>query len=479
MKKKKKGTGAVPVQTSDRPGVVRSLLLLSLQVIVLSSYVKSFYDLHVVEAFQTTTTTTKPTTKSCPHRKKPFVGRHTPLLLPPPSRRSYHKSSSSYISTTLYSSSVQPSSASSSKSEQGRRRPSLSSSLYNTRNAVASALQDTSITLSQRCHGLCTTLAEVLSSTSSSTTEKTRRTNNSSTEDLSRTRRTTKALFFFQRFVGTVKSYWEEYWWMSPMVLLLVPLYTCIFLQTHAAMPSWWQVTNMDHIHHHSTTTAAAAASDASSSLLSSTFVLLGTFLGSNIAYFISSIYLAIRFGMIRVKKKKQGITEVEDDGFHYFDTKEQKQEQQGQKKNQQQQKTTNLHAVAVHVQWPPVVPNFAFLALWIGTAGVVSTVFHSVQAFNGCRGFAETLCYVDHAVAITAGLYFWKTCGRPTTTVALIGAVSLVTLVVTEPGYALLHSSWHLLSAITATRWALDGYARRIQRHKEQLRGKTMESST
>eukprot|EP00529_Nitzschia_sp_RCC80_P021250 CAMPEP_0113454908 /NCGR_PEP_ID=MMETSP0014_2-20120614/8105_1 /TAXON_ID=2857 /ORGANISM="Nitzschia sp." /LENGTH=416 /DNA_ID=CAMNT_0000346327 /DNA_START=236 /DNA_END=1486 /DNA_ORIENTATION=- /assembly_acc=CAM_ASM_000159 len=412
----------------------------------------SFYN--VAEAFQTTTTTSssRTTTRISPQPTIQFVQRYAS---PPPSSRLSRTPSS--ISTTLFSS-TQPSSSSSSsstsassKSKQGRL--ASFSSLYSTRDAVASALQDTSVTLAQRCHQLLKTFAEVLPST----------TTKPNSFDFSEVSRRTKVVF--QQLVATTKSYWKEYWWTSPMVLLLVPLYTYIFLQSHASMPSWWSVTNMDHIHH--TTTTAAAAGGGSSSLLSSTFVLLGTFLGSNIAYFISSIYLAVRFGMIRLKKNKKDTNDVDFD----FDMA------QHDHKGQNQHKT-NL-PVAVHVQWPPVVPNFAFLALWIGTAGVVSTIFHSVQAFNGSRGFAETLCYIDHAVAITAGLYFWKTCGRPTTTVALIGAVSLVTLVVTEPAYALLHSSWHLLSAITATRWALDGYARRIQRHKEQLRDKKTESST
>eukprot|EP00529_Nitzschia_sp_RCC80_P024072 CAMPEP_0113488718 /NCGR_PEP_ID=MMETSP0014_2-20120614/26161_1 /TAXON_ID=2857 /ORGANISM="Nitzschia sp." /LENGTH=447 /DNA_ID=CAMNT_0000382439 /DNA_START=180 /DNA_END=1523 /DNA_ORIENTATION=- /assembly_acc=CAM_ASM_000159 len=443
----KNGTGAV-LQTSDRPGAVRSMLLL--QVIILSSYMMSFYN--VAEAFQTTTTriSLKPTIQ--------IVQRYDS---PPQSSRLSRSSSS--ISTTLFSS-TQPSSSSSassstsasSKSKSKQGRIASFSSLYNTRDAVASALQDTSVTLSQRCHQLLKTFAEVLPSMTKT-----------NSFDFSEVSRRTKVVF--RRLVATTKSYWKEYWWTSPMVLLLVPLYSYIFLQSHASMPSWWSVTNMDHIYHTTTTAAAAtaAAGSSSPSLLSSTFVLLGTFLGSNIAYFISSIYLAIRFGMISLKKNKNDTNDVD---FN-FDVAQQDRHGQNQHK-------TNL-PVAVHVQWPPVVPNFAFLALWIGTAGVVSTIFHSVQAFNGSRGFAETLCYVDHAVAITAGLYFWKTCGRPTTTVALIGALSLVTLVVTEPAYELLHSSWHLLSAITATRWALDGYARRIQRRKEQLRDKKMESST
>jgi hypothetical protein len=67
----------------------------------------------------------------------------------------------------------------------------------------------------------------------------------------------------------------------------------------------------------------------------------------------------------------------------------------------------------------------------------------------------------LDHAVAGSATLYFLDTCGVPSRMVLLIGAVALVALVVTSPGYAFLHSSWHYLSAVTATKWALDGYNR------------------
>jgi hypothetical protein len=103
---------------------------------------------------------------------------------------------------------------------------------------------------------------------------------------------------------------------------------------------------------------------------------------------------------------------------------------------------------------------RYSMLGVWIITAGLISTIFHYVQAL-GSYQLAIDLCFLDHAVAGSATLYFLDTCGIPSRMALLIGAVALVTLVITSPGYAFLHSSWHYLSAVTATRWALDGYSR------------------
>jgi hypothetical protein len=367
-----------------------------------------------VEAFQTAT-----------RRASLSVTKHTILSArenPSATSTSLFSSQSSSPSTSLWRENQRKSQRSTlddliASSTRGQSRSAFQSAIV---AVVTAAVKDSSAKLSHLCHQLRRCILE----------------QSARIHQLDYNVLSTNAKLFFQRLVVAVKYHWKEYWWTSPMLLLVVPLYCGLFLQSHASMPSWWSVTNMDHVHRCSAAAASATAtaSASPSTLLSSTAVVLGTFLGSNIAYFVSSVYLAIRFGMIRLKRRPD-------------------------------------NALVSKFQWPPVVPNFAFLSLWTGTAGVVSTIFHSVQAFCGNRGFAETLCYIDHAVAITAICYFWKTCGRPTTTVSLIGAVALLTLVVTEPGYAFLHSSWHLLSAIAATRWALDGYARRIQRHKRQLK--------
>jgi hypothetical protein len=185
-------------------------------------------------------------------------------------------------------------------------------------------------------------------------------------------------------------------WWMTPMLLAVVPLY-CAFAQgACAAMPDWWKVVNMEYI---------KQSKDAA--------LVVGCFLSSNIAYFASGAYLLRRFP------------------FENSGTK--------------------------GVLKPT---RFSMLGIWILVSGLISTIFHSVQAV-GPHALAEALCYIDHAFAISSGAYFLETCGRPSPRVLSIGMVSLVTLAVTSPGYVWLHSTWHFLSAATATRWAIEGHAR------------------
>jgi hypothetical protein len=168
-------------------------------------------------------------------------------------------------------------------------------------------------------------------------------------------------------------------WWISPMFLALVPIYCALVKGTCARMPSWWQVFNMDHV-----LKAKSAA------------VVVGCFLFSNIAYFLSGTYLLNRFPFQRNGKS---------------------------------------------TAFKPT--RFSMLGVWILAAGLVSTIFHSVQAL-GPYPVAEALCYVDHGVAISASFYFCDTCGLPSRRVCAIGLAGIAALVITEPGYAWLHSTWH-----------------------------------
>jgi hypothetical protein len=202
-------------------------------------------------------------------------------------------------------------------------------------------------------------------------------------------------------------------WWMMPLVLALVPPYCAITKGTCAAMPDCWRVVNMGYI---------AAAENA--------HWVIGPFLASNISYLWSGAYLMHKFRLFRggsARKRRwwRGLQ---------------------------------------------ITPNrFAMLGVWVALAGLISTIFHSVQAL-GSHSLAESLCYIDHAVAMSAILYFFDTCGVPSKSVSLIGALAIVTLVITAPGYAWLHSTWHYLSAVAATRWALEGYESRQPHHHPQL---------
>ena len=181
------------------------------------------------------------------------------------------------------------------------------------------------------------------------------------------------------------------------MLLAIIPVYCAVFQGTCVSMPAWWPMVKMDMIRQ-----SNAAA-----------FVITG-FLLSNIAYFVSGCFLLKKFPL---KTMEKGLIRLQP-------------------------------------------TKFSYLGLWILTAGLVSTIFHSVQAL-GSPALAESLCYLDHGIAISAGGYFLNTCGFPSKKVLTLGIAALATLVITDPCYTVLHSTWHFLSAAVATTWAVEGYSR------------------
>jgi hypothetical protein len=108
---------------------------------------------------------------------------------------------------------------------------------------------------------------------------------------------------------------------------------------------------------------------------------------------------------------------------------------------------------------WLCVPTRYTMLGLWILAAGLISTIFHSVQAL-GSYSVASSLCYIDHGFAISACFYYFETLPRPSRRVWAIGLAAIPALVITYPGYAWLHSAWHFLSAAAATLWAVEGHA-------------------
>jgi hypothetical protein len=105
----------------------------------------------------------------------------------------------------------------------------------------------------------------------------------------------------------------------------------------------------------------------------------------------------------------------------------------------------------------------------WLGgtvwASGVVSAIYHIFQSIDVSDYFAETLCFLDHGVAMSSVLYFIKVCGIPRLRTAMMGALSLVALKPKGAAYAYTHSVWHFLSAAVTISWAHDG----IQRHKRR----------
>ena len=184
----------------------------------------------------------------------------------------------------------------------------------------------------------------------------------------------------------------QKYWWCLPMSLALVPPYFYLIYKTHPSMPAFWPLVKLDSVFH-----SPYAA------------FILGVFLLSNIAYFVSGAYLYLRY-------------------YHSVPSE-----------------TSEMAS-----------RRDPLLGCSVLTAGTVSTVFHSVQAL-GPQSLAECLCYIDHGVAISSVFYFWYRCGRPNRNTWLLSLAGLATLSITE-GYAWLHSAWHLLSASAAVVWARDG---------------------
>jgi hypothetical protein len=114
---------------------------------------------------------------------------------------------------------------------------------------------------------------------------------------------------------------------------------------------------------------------------------------------------------------------------------------------------------------------KFKMLGVWILVAGLVSTLYHTVQSLVGVNAVSETLAYIDHGIALSAGCYYLDTCGWPSKKVLTIGLSGIACLAVcnSAEAYAILHSCWHGLSAAAATIWAIEGYGQKKRQRKLQ----------
>jgi hypothetical protein len=192
--------------------------------------------------------------------------------------------------------------------------------------------------------------------------------------------------------ISVVKQILCEIWWLSPILLCLVPVFSQLCFSTLPATPDVWKLVNLPALRHNNA------------------FFVAG-FLTSNISYVASAATL-VWSGRL----------------------------------------TPTASWVWSHRFSP---------AAWILAAGLVSSAFHSVQSF-GTYSVAEAWCYLDHGVAITAMLYFWRTFGLPSSKVfwgtAIAGLLALIAPTADNGKvYTVLHSTWHVLSATAAALWALD----------------------
>lgn len=214
-----------------------------------------------------------------------------------------------------------------------------------------------------------------------------------------------------------------NFWYLLPSLLCFVPFYTLLAYQTMPVTPTIWKLVNMDFIW---------CAQHAVSIVIA--------FLASNATFFIAALYLLQQSGTI------PSITTMN------VRTSNDTQSSMLSLSSHDERK----HSRNSRRRLP------AALGYWVLSAGIMSTIFHSVQALGNYR-IAEALCYMDHGVAGTAICYFYYTCGRPSIRTLLCGILGLITLaypadsILHISAYTLLHSMWHTFAALTAVLWAND----------------------
>lgn len=195
----------------------------------------------------------------------------------------------------------------------------------------------------------------------------------------------------------------RQFWWCVPMALITYPL-ICAFNGSYAQMPSWWAMSNLNHLHSNKIG-----------------HLICTGFLFSNIFYFLSGLHL---LNVIPLQRK----------GGH----------------------TKNYY------------PILGWLVL---CSGVISFVYHTFQTV-GLLIAAESLCFVDHGLAISAACCFFEKCGWPSVRTLIVGVFSLGLLTVGADGiYPIIHSCWHMGSATASVLWASDGENRRKRHIMESLK--------
>jgi len=96
-------------------------------------------------------------------------------------------------------------------------------------------------------------------------------------------------------------------------------------------------------------------------------------------------------------------------------------------------------------------------------TAGLVSTIYHSVQTL-GSYAMAQELCLIDTGVALSSSALFLKNFGLPSWKTSIIGGAGILAWMNPLDGsYAGFHSMWHFFSAMASVSWGFDGFKRKV----------------
>jgi hypothetical protein len=233
------------------------------------------------------------------------------------------------------------------------------------------------------------------------------------------------------RFYSIIYTSMINFWYLLPSILCFVPLYTILVWQTTPVTPDVWKLVNMDFVWR-----AQHAIS------------IIFAFLASNTSFFIAAIYLLQHSDDTNISKSRRIIQNN--------DTINNNTDQNNIDPIKQQPSSSSSLS-------SPSIKLPATLGYWVLSAGIVSTLFHTVQAIGNYR-IAEALCYIDHGIAGTAICHFYYKCGRPSFRTILCGMIGLCTLafpitLIYLPLYTFLHSLWHILAAFTAVLWAKDSH--------------------
>lgn len=233
------------------------------------------------------------------------------------------------------------------------------------------------------------------------------------------------ALLQFHRLFSVI----QQSWWCVPMAgLISVPLYSAIVHGSYATMPTWWALQNVGYLRNMP--------------------ALCLTFLGSNIFYFLSGLLL-----LNRISIPIGG----------------------GENSNSNDDILNEHQTIVKKGAFFHTSRHFPLLGWSVLTSGAISVVYHAFQAL-GNVGLAESLCFVDHGMALSSGFYFFHKCGLPSLKTLAIGVPSLGLLACPGDMYPVLHSLWHVASAGTTVSWALDGVEKRkryIASNLHDMRGR------
>eukprot|EP00553_Chaetoceros_curvisetus_P015088 CAMPEP_0204650170 /NCGR_PEP_ID=MMETSP0718-20130828/11023_1 /ASSEMBLY_ACC=CAM_ASM_000674 /TAXON_ID=230516 /ORGANISM="Chaetoceros curvisetus" /LENGTH=282 /DNA_ID=CAMNT_0051673471 /DNA_START=26 /DNA_END=874 /DNA_ORIENTATION=+ len=129
-----------------------------------------------------------------------------------------------------------------------------------------------------------------------------------------------------------------------------------------------------------------------------------------------------------------------------------------------------NIEKLTKKQQWSSHTSRYPLLGALTLTSGIISVIYHTCQALGNIN-VAETLCFVDHGVALTSGLYFFRKCGVPSIKTLAIGVPSLAFLAFPGDMYPVIHSLWHMGSSGVTISWALDGVDKRKKYISSTLR--------